>query len=77
MFSLRLSINTLTVKKKYLTDLKMILIPNYLNSQTTLVITKDLCYLISTSPYKLNKIQRFKLDLLMKHNRWVSQVALN
>ena len=70
---------TSTVRKNYLTDLKMILIPNYLNSQTTLVITKDLCYLIScsTPTTPLNEIQMFKLNLIMKHQRWVSQVTMN
>ena len=53
----------------------MILIPNYLNSQATLVITRDLCVLFRF-PNKVTKGTKVKLDLLMKHSRWVSQVAM-
>lgn len=58
----------------------MILIPNYLNSQTTLVITKNLCYFVSSSQKDESSCKDFtraKLNLLIKHNRWVSQVAMN
>jgi hypothetical protein len=56
----------------------MVLIPNYLNSQATLVITRDLCVLFrfSDNVPKVTKGTKVKLDLLMKHSKWVSQVAM-
>ncbi len=56
----------------------MILIPNYLNSQATLVITRDLCVLFrfADNVPEVTKSTKVKLDLLMKHSKWVSQVAM-
>lgn len=52
----------------------MVIIPNYLDSQVTLVIVNDLCYFIAPATQQVDNRFRFKFSLLLKHQRWVSEV---
>ena len=54
----------------------MTVVPNFLNSQATLIVAEQGCFLFSRHlEGHLDELTRFKLTLLQKHSRWVSQVT--